>query len=123
MMLSGIEIKKRLGADIIIEPYDEKYLNPNSYNLTLHDELLVYKDAILDMKKPNETQLLKIPESGFVIEPGRLYLGRTRELTETLTLLDHDHHEASARSCIETVLKRYPKTIAAYLAAENSVVA
>ncbi|MCE9559828.1 MAG: hypothetical protein K8R88_12860 [Armatimonadetes bacterium] len=46
-----------------------------------------------------------------------------RDELETLTLRDHDHHEASARSCIESVLKRYPKTIAAYLAAENSVVA
>jgi hypothetical protein len=87
MILSGIEIKKRLGKDIIIEPYEDKFLNPNSYNLTLHDELLVYKESLLDMKKPNETQLLKIPESGFVIEPGRLYLGRTRELTETRNLV------------------------------------
>jgi dCTP deaminase len=87
MILSGIEIKKRLGQDIIIEPYDDKFLNPNSYNLTLHDELLVYKESVLDMKKANETQLLNIPPEGFVIEPGRLYLGRTRELTETKNLV------------------------------------
>ncbi len=87
MILSGKEIQKRLGTDIIIEPYDEKRLNPNSYNLTLHDELLVYKERVLDMKKPNEAELIKIPPEGFIIEPGRLYLGRTRELTETKNIV------------------------------------
>ncbi len=87
MILSGLEIKKRLGTDIVIEPYNEKQLNPNSYNLTLHDELMVYTESVLDMRKPNATQLLKIPDSGFVIEPGRLYLGRTRERTETKNIV------------------------------------
>ena len=54
MILSGKEIQKRLGKDIIINPFDLSNLNPNSYNLRLHNKLLVYKDDILDMKKPNE---------------------------------------------------------------------
>lgn len=87
MILSGLEIKKRLGKDIIIEPFDEKFLNPNSYNLRLSNELLVYKDPILDMKTPNETEKIIIPESGFVLEPNRLYLGRTYEYTETYNLV------------------------------------
>lgn len=33
MILSGKEIEKRLGKDIIITPYDPSRLNPNSYNL------------------------------------------------------------------------------------------
>lgn len=83
MILSGLEIKKRLGSEIIIEPYDDKYLNPNSYNLRLHNEMLVYEDTVLDMKKPNRTKSLIIPEEGLVLEPGRLYLGRTLEYTGT----------------------------------------
>ena len=47
MILSGIEIKKRLGKEIIIEPYDDKFLNPNSYNLTLHDAMHLLLDIIL----------------------------------------------------------------------------
>jgi len=43
LILSGLEIKKHIGNQIIIEPYDEKHLNPNSYNLRLHNELLVYE--------------------------------------------------------------------------------
>lgn len=35
------------------------------------------------MKKPNKTKLLTIPEEGLVLEPNRLYLGRTVEYTRT----------------------------------------
>ena len=83
MLLSGEEIKKNLGKDIIIEPFRPSQLNPNSYNLTLHDELLVYDSPVLDMKKPNPAHTIRIPESGLRLEPGRLYLGRTREFTRT----------------------------------------
>ncbi len=41
MILSGKEIASRIGNDIFIDPYDENKLNPNSYNLSLHNELLV----------------------------------------------------------------------------------
>ena len=83
MILSGRMIKERLGKDIVIEPFDEKFLNPNSYNLRLHNELLVYEEPFLDMKKPNKTSALVIPEEGLMLEPGRLYLGRTVEYTES----------------------------------------
>lgn len=83
MILSGLEINKRLGNELIIEPYNEKYLNPNSYNLRLHNELLVYEDDVLDMKKPNNTRSIIIPQEGLLLEPGVLYLGRTLEYTKT----------------------------------------
>jgi dCTP deaminase len=83
MILSGKEILKRIGKEIEIEPFDEKLLNPNSYNLRLHNELLVYENDTLDMKKENRTKSLIIPEKGMILEPGRLYLGRTFEYTKT----------------------------------------
>jgi len=83
LILSGLEIKNRLGKDIIIEPYDEKFLNPNSYNLRLHNELMVYEDEVLDMKKPNKASTVTIPEDGLILYPGKLYLGRTMEFTKT----------------------------------------
>lgn len=83
MILSGKEIKNKIGKEIIIEPFSEKQLNPNSYNLRLHNELLVYEESILDMKKPNKTSKIIIPEEGMVLEPNRLYLGRTVEYTGT----------------------------------------
>ncbi len=83
MILSGNEIQKRLGSDIIIKPYDEQQLNPNSYNLRLHDRLLVYRDQQLDMRLDNPADEIGIPAEGLALEPGKLYLGRTVEYTET----------------------------------------
>lgn len=83
MILSGLEIQSKLGKEIHIEPFEEKLLNPNSYNLRLHNELLVYEEPILDMKQPNNTKSITIPEDGILLEPGKLYLGRTVEYTRT----------------------------------------
>lgn len=87
MILTGKEIQKRIGNDIVITPYSEKQLNPNSYNLRLHEELLVYTELPLDMKKPNPAEKLVFPESGLLLKPGILYLGRTLESTETHNLV------------------------------------
>ena len=83
MLLSGQEIKKNLGEKIIIEPYRPEQLNPNSYNLRLADELLVYDSEVLDMKANNPVRHLTIPEGGLLLEPNKLYLGRTLEYTKT----------------------------------------
>lgn len=83
MILSGEEIKRLLNEKIFIEPYDPKLLNPNSYNLRLHEELVVYDDEVLDMKTPPTTRRVQIPKKGIVLQPGRLYLGRTLEFTRT----------------------------------------
>lgn len=83
MILSGLSIDKKIGTEIFIDPYNPKLLNPNSYNLTLSNELLVYEDHVLDMKKPHTTKKILIPDEGFILEPGKLYLGRTREYTRT----------------------------------------
>jgi len=87
MILTGPEIQRRLGTDILIEPFNPERINPNSYNLSLHDELLIYETEVLDMSRPNPTRRLTIPESGLVLEPRRLYLGRTVERTETNNLV------------------------------------
>ncbi|MGD0517779.1 MAG: dCTP deaminase [Thermoguttaceae bacterium] len=87
MVLSGNEINRRLGGDILIDPFDESRLNPNSYNLTLHDELMVYEELILDMRKANRVRRLRIPPEGIVLQPNQLYLGRTAERTETHNLV------------------------------------
>ena len=83
MILSGRMIKEKIGKEIIIEPFNESALNPNSYNLTLHNELVVYDEMNLDMREENRTSTIEIPESGLLLKPGILYLGRTREYTET----------------------------------------
>ncbi len=87
MILSGQEIRRRVGGDIRIEPFREEQLNPNSYNLTLHDELLTYEEVILDMRKANRVRRHTVGPEGFVLQPHTLYLGRTAERTETHNLI------------------------------------
>ena len=84
MILSGKEIFKYVKSnDILIKPFDENRINPNSYNLTLHNEMLMYDCDVLDMKKQNPTKKITIPKNGFLLEPNNLYLGRTNEFTST----------------------------------------
>ncbi len=87
MILSGDEIYEKLGRDVVIDPFDPSRLNPNSYNLTLHDELLTYEEVVLDMREPNRTRRIRIPKEGLVLTPQKLYLGRTVERTETHNLV------------------------------------
>jgi dCTP deaminase len=84
MILSGIDIEDQIQKGYIeITPFEKSLLNPNSYNLRLYNKFLIYTDEILDMKKPLNTQELLIPESGLLLQPGKLYLGRTFEHTHT----------------------------------------
>lgn len=87
MILTGNEIRKQLGNDISIDPFDESLLNPNSYNLRLHNELLVYEEIVLDMRRPNRFRRYTIPEEGFVLNPNQLYLARTVERLEVHNLV------------------------------------
>jgi dCTP deaminase len=87
MILTGDEIRKHLGTDIIIDPFDPARLNPNSYNLTLHDEIMTYEEVVLDMRQPNRVRRISIPPEGIVLAPNQLYLGRTAERTETHNLV------------------------------------
>jgi dCTP deaminase len=87
MILTGKEILSRLGREIFIDPFDDFRLNPNSYNLRLDSTLLVYDDAQLDMKTPAATRTVSIPSEGLILEPFRLYLGRTIEHTRTENLV------------------------------------
>jgi len=87
MILSGDEIRKNLGTNIVIDPFDEQNLNPNSYNLSLHNELMIYEEVVLDMRKANRVRRIEVPEDGLVLSPNQLYLGRTVERTETHNLV------------------------------------
>ena len=87
MILSGHQIRENLGTNILIDPFDEANLNPNSYNLTLHNELITYEEVVLDMAKPNRVRRIIIPPEGLVLGPSQLYLGRTVERTETHKLV------------------------------------
>lgn len=83
MILSGKKIVQELNKNIFIEPFSEKQVNPNSYNVRLHETLMCYSDTVLDMKKPTPVHYITIPREGYLLTPGVLYLGRTVEYTCT----------------------------------------
>ncbi len=68
---------------IVIEPYRPECLGTNSYDVHLGKFLAVYEDEVLDAKKHNKIKEIIIPEEGYVLQPGTLYLGVTEEYTET----------------------------------------
>lgn len=106
MVLSDSSILKELEAgNIIISPFDQKYLNPNSVDLTLAPQFKVYTRNIkkvpsmrylpdwvqlygaytvsgdgyqyeepLDPRQSNPTLEFTIPEEGYVLQPGEVYL-------------------------------------------------
>jgi dCTP deaminase len=107
-ILSDTEILKAIDkGDITIDPFETKQLNITSYDLTLGDEVKLYKrwvstprvltptrqtelmserffspfqGEILDSKEEPETISLKMDQAkGFVLNPGIGYLMHTRE--------------------------------------------
>lgn len=100
-ILTGPEIINQVEAGAItIDPFVPDHCGPNSVDLRLHEDMLVYKVArapfmrqgyvfgsenprspqYLDMRGENPTaEKLVIPESGLVLLPGVLYLARTVE--------------------------------------------
>ena len=84
MILTGEEIRARVATgSVVIDDFDEARLGPNSYNLRLAPELLMYTDAVLDPKQDNRTRRCVIPPEGIKLMPGRVYLAMTQEYTET----------------------------------------
>jgi dCTP deaminase len=91
VILTGLEIAGRVAdGTIVIDPYDPARLNPNSYNLRLHEDLYIYEGCDktdLDMARPRALERIRIPRYGFTLMPGVLYLGRTVERTKTTDLV------------------------------------
>ena len=84
MILSDKRILEEIDkGTIIIEPYDRNNLGTNSYDVHLGKHLATYTDRVLDAKKHNQVEHFEIPQEGYVLEPGVLYLGVTHEYTET----------------------------------------
>ncbi len=84
MILSDKKILDSIeNGEILIEPFDRSCLGTNSYDVHLGRWMAVYKDPVLDARKHNEITHFEIPEEGFVLQPGTLYLGVTQEYTET----------------------------------------
>ncbi len=85
--LTGKEIHKQVKLGRIrVEPFDEAQCNPGSYDYRLGDTLRILKcnsvvNGVLHMdpRKPMAYDEVKIPKNGYMLEPGKAYLGTTVE--------------------------------------------
>ena len=83
MILTGSKIKEEVARGTIrISPFSEEQVNPNSYNYRLGPVLKVYKS--FDGEKSLFEEML-IPEEGYVLQPGQMYLGHTKEIIGSST--------------------------------------
>ncbi|MDR1982854.1 MAG: dCTP deaminase [Holosporaceae bacterium] len=81
MILTGSEILKNVeNKKIIIDAFNVSQLNPNSYNFTLGNKLMIYNNYVLDAKKDNKAREIIIPEEGITLASGTIYLGHTVEV-------------------------------------------
>ncbi|MBR9861624.1 dCTP deaminase [bacterium] len=84
MILSDKRILEEIEkGNILIEPFDRKFLGTNSYDVHLGKHLACYTDRVLDSRQHNKIEHFEIPIDGFELQPGVLYLGVTEEYTET----------------------------------------
>jgi dCTP deaminase len=77
MILTGSAIADAVArGDILIDPFNPRDLNPNSYNYHLSPEL--YKVSVAADER--DASCVSIPGAGRLLEPEYLYLGCTDEL-------------------------------------------
>lgn len=82
MILTGSQIEQAISDnEICIEPFNPKQMNPNSYDLRLAQDVMVYSEWVLDAAKPTPVDQFKIDQNGLLLVPGKLYLMRTVEST------------------------------------------
>ena len=78
MILTGSKIKDEIKAgNIVLEPFSDDQVNPNSYNYRLGSMIKCY------YKFDGNKALFKeisIPQDGYVLEPGKMYLATTKEI-------------------------------------------
>lgn len=80
MILTGPQIVRCVAeGTIIIDPFDEASVNPNSYNYRLGGTLLAARDEAFDVALAPAWETIEIPDEGFMIQPRRLYLASTLE--------------------------------------------
>jgi len=80
MILTGNEIKRQVElGKIQIDPFKINQISPNSYDFRLGSKLKYYTNEILDPKIKQPVEEVEIPKTGYVLKPGRIYLGHTHE--------------------------------------------
>jgi dCTP deaminase len=82
-MLSGKQIKECImKKEILIEPFEEKFLGPDSIDIRLGNQIMIAKNIadIVDSANPaNFWETKEITERGFILNPNQFILGTIYE--------------------------------------------
>jgi dCTP deaminase len=80
MPLTGAAIAAEWRAGrITITPFTDAAIMPNSYRVTLADEVITLPEPVLDVARQSQAIAQRIPSGGLRLEPGRIVLAHTRE--------------------------------------------
>jgi dCTP deaminase len=80
MILTGDEIIREYNIGRIkITPFNEKQINPNSYDFRLGHLIKIYKNEVLDPTIKQETFVIDIRKNDIVLYPNKIYLAHTFE--------------------------------------------
>jgi dCTP deaminase len=92
----GAEVRR---GRIVIDPFDESRLEPNSYGFRLARHIISYADSVIDAGRSPDHNSREIAEDGMLLVPGTLYLGSTVET------MGSDHYAGTlyARRSISTL--------------------
>jgi deoxycytidine triphosphate deaminase len=86
MILTANEIFKKIQTKrIILSPFDKKNLGTVSYKFRISNQISPIK-SFIDSKEKINLKFEKIPQNGYLLEPGILYLAQTYE-----TMGAHDY--------------------------------
>jgi dCTP deaminase len=84
MILNDKRIIQEVNKEnIFISNFDPKRVGPNSYDVTLGKNILLYSNATLSVDENNPYVITELSEAGGFLHPGELYLGVTNEFTHT----------------------------------------
>lgn len=85
MIFSDQDIRQAVKNGLIgIDPFDEKMVQPSSYDMRLMNKVRVFDNfevAVIDVReKEDVSRVVEIGESGFVLHPGEFILGCSIEV-------------------------------------------
>jgi len=80
MILTGSEIDREVHqGNIVIDPYDPRNIEPNSYGFHIGPNIIRYVEPVIDAQSEPTSNFLTIRKEGYCLEAGRFYLGSTFE--------------------------------------------
>ena len=96
MILTGRAISRAVRDEtIVIDPFLESNVNPNSVDLALGRTLLRYLDAVLDPRVETEVVEEEIPSDGLILPPFNFHLGSSQETVGSNEFVPMVHAKSS----------------------------